>query len=76
MGEQEPREQARLIALLGVGAAILLIATVVIVVLTQLFAPLLGVTAGAPSDAVIGSMLVWAGIALGILPVSMWVRRR
>lgn len=71
----ESRDQARLIALIGIGAGILLIGTVVLVVLVQLFAPMFGATAGAPSDAVIGSMLVWAGIALGVLPVSLWVRR-
>lgn len=76
MASDESREQARLLALIGIGAAVLLIGTVVLVVLVQLFAPIFGVNAGSPSDAVIGSMLVWAGIALGVLPVSLWMRRR
>lgn len=76
MADDGSREQARLLALIGIGAAILLIGTVVLVVLVQLLAPMLGVAAGSPSDAVLGSMLVWAGIALGVLPVSLWIRRQ
>lgn len=76
MAADDPRGQARLLALIGIGAAVLLIGAVVLVVLVQLFAPAFGVSVGAPSDAIIGSMLVWAGIALGVLPVSVWMRKQ
>lgn len=61
---------------MGIGAAILFCVTVVIVVLVQLIAPLFGHQAGAPSDAVLGSMLVWAAVALGFLPAALLVRHR
>lgn len=71
-----PPEPARLLALVAVGSGLLFVGAVVLVVVVQLVAPLFGLAAGSPSDAVLGSMLVWAGIAFGILPAAAWLKRR
>lgn len=75
MTDEHPPERARLLALVGVASAVLFVVTITLVVLAQTFGPSFGLAVGAPSDGVIGSMLVWAGIALGILPVALWRRR-
>lgn len=74
------REPGRLLSLVAVGAAMLFVGTASIVVLSQTFAPMLGLEAGRPDPVVIGTMLVWAAIALGLLPaaaiISFWRRDR
>lgn len=65
------RENVRIAAYLGLGSGFLFILVSAIVVLTQTFAPLAGLQAGSPDPIVLGSMLIWAGIALGILPATL-----
>lgn len=73
-GDRDQRPGKLLGWIAAAGAALFLV-TVPIIVILQTVLPAFGMTAGSPSDWVIGSMLVFALIALGFLPAAAFLRR-
>lgn len=69
-------DRSRVLFYVGVAAAVLFLVTAAVVVLIQTIAPVFGATAGAPDAAIVGTMLVWAAIALGLIPASALIRHR
>jgi hypothetical protein len=76
MAQRRDDDRSRVLFYVGVGAAALFIVTISATVLAQSFAPLFGLSAGAPDPAIVGSMLVWAGTALGFIPAAAIIARR
>jgi uncharacterized membrane protein YidH (DUF202 family) len=76
MAARRDDDRSRVLFYVGIGAAILFIVTITATVLVQSFAPLFGLSAGAPDPAIVGSMLVWAGTALGFIPAAAILARR
>jgi hypothetical protein len=76
MAQRRDDDRSRVLFYVGVGAAILFLLTISVTVLVQSLAPLFGLVAGAPDPAIVGSMLVWAGTALGFIPAAAILARR
>jgi len=70
--DERPKQ---LLGWITIAAGILFVVTVVLVVMVQTIGPIFGFLVGQPSDGVIGSMLVFALIAFGLLPATAWFRR-
>ena len=70
------RDNARLLFWIGLAGAVLFIVAVFVAFLATAFAPLLGLSAGNLDPTVVGLMLTWALIALGLLPASRWLSHR
>lgn len=72
----DDRRRRELLGWIAAAGAILFILTVAVIVILQTIGPALGIEVGRPSEGVIGSMLVFALIALGLLPAAAWFTRR
>ena len=69
-------ERPGLLGWIAAAGSCLFILTVAGTVILQTVLPAFGYEAGRPSDWVIGSMLVFALIALGFLPAAAFFRKR
>ena len=76
MASPDGREQARLLFYIGIAGAVLCILAVVGAVIIGVLAPLFTDRApGTLDPAVAFLLLVWAGIALGLIPASALISR-
>ena len=75
MAGDDGKRSGELLGWIAAAGAILFIGTVALIVILQTIGPALGIEIGRPSEGVIGSMLVFALIALGLLPAAAWFRR-
>lgn len=75
MADDEKRRSGELLGWIAAAGAVLFIATTALIVILQTIGPALGIEVGRPSEGVIGSMLIFALIALGLLPAAAWFRR-
>lgn len=75
MAGDDGKRSGELLGWIAAAGALLFIATVALIVILQTIGPALGIEVGRPSEGVIGSMLVFALIALGLLPAAAWFKR-
>ena len=75
MSDDRDQRPGSLLGWIAAAGAALFIITVAVVVILQTVLPVFGIKVGSPPDGVIGSMLVFALISLGLLPAAAWFRR-
>lgn len=65
-----------LVAYVGIAAGGLFVLVTAFVLLVQVVGPIFGLRPGAPDAGIIGSILVWAAMAFGLVPAAAIFKNR